>query len=63
MYHWDLPQGLMDAGGWLNKDTVQAFGDYCEFLFNEYGEKVKRWIPLNEPSSVIEFEYCGEYQS
>jgi len=60
MYHWDLPQGLMDAGGWLNNDTVQAFGDYAEFLLKEYGKKINKWIPINEPSSIIEFEYCGD---
>ncbi|KAE9547417.1 hypothetical protein FO519_009372 [Halicephalobus sp. NKZ332] len=60
MYHWDLPQWLMDNGGWLNRETYMAFGDYCEFLFKQYGDRVKKWIPLNEPSSVIEFEYCGD---
>ncbi|KAE9546880.1 hypothetical protein FO519_009908, partial [Halicephalobus sp. NKZ332] len=60
MYHWDLPQWLMDNGGWFSRDTVTAFGDYCEFLFDHYGDRVKKWIPINEPESVMQFEYCGD---
>ena len=26
LFHWDLPQPLEDRGGWLARDTVDAFG-------------------------------------
>ncbi|KAE9546881.1 hypothetical protein FO519_009907, partial [Halicephalobus sp. NKZ332] len=61
MHHWDLPQGLMDAGGWLSKSIVKAFGDYCEFLFDHYGDRVKTWMPINEPASILSFDYCENY--
>uniref|UniRef100_A0A7E4VAN4 Beta-glucosidase n=1 Tax=Panagrellus redivivus TaxID=6233 RepID=A0A7E4VAN4_PANRE len=63
MYHWDLPQGLMDQGGWLNQNTAKVFGEYAAFLLEEYGDKVKKWIPINEPVSVSQFEYCGDTHS
>src|ERR1700734_35187 len=28
LFHWDLPQALEDKGGWPNRDTATAFGDY-----------------------------------
>jgi beta-glucosidase len=49
MYHWDLPQALQDVGGWTNRDTVEAFVEYANVLYARYGDRVSRWITLNEP--------------
>ncbi|KAJ0976988.1 hypothetical protein J5N97_012462 [Dioscorea zingiberensis] len=49
LFHWDLPQGLQDHGGFANKQTVTDFKDYCNICFHEFGDKVKHWITLNEP--------------
>uniref|UniRef100_A0A7E4WB63 Beta-glucosidase n=1 Tax=Panagrellus redivivus TaxID=6233 RepID=A0A7E4WB63_PANRE len=60
IFHWDLPQGYMDKGGWLNQDTVTAFGVYSKYVFEKFGDRVKRWVTINEPLSVQNFEYCGD---
>lgn len=49
LYHWDLPQALQDKGGWNNRETVEAFANYSEYMFKEFGSKVKSWITINEP--------------
>ena len=49
LYHWDLPQPLEDAGGWANRDTVDAFAAYASACAKAFGDRVSRWITLNEP--------------
>ncbi|WP_019243332.1 MULTISPECIES: glycoside hydrolase family 1 protein [Bacillus] len=48
LYHWDLPQTLEAAGGWVNKRTVDAFAKYAEVCFKAFGDRVKHWITFNE---------------
>ncbi|RVU23073.1 beta-glucosidase [Streptomyces antnestii] len=49
LFHWDLPQALEDEGGWLNRDTAERFADYAEIMADALGDRVRRWITLNEP--------------
>ncbi|TYL53110.1 GH1 family beta-glucosidase [Agromyces mariniharenae] len=50
LYHWDLPQPLEDAGGWLARDTAARFADYVELVLAGMGDRVGHWITLNEPN-------------
>ena len=56
LYHWDLPQALDDAGGWLNRDTAARFADYVESVARALGDRVSDWMLFNEPSV---FTYSG----
>lgn len=35
--------------GWPDSQIIQAFVDYAEFCFKEFGNRVKKWITFNEP--------------
>lgn len=49
LYHWDLPQGLEDQGGWLARDTAAAFADYAALMARRLGDRVSLWLTHNEP--------------
>jgi len=57
LFHWDLPQPLEDAGGWLNRDTSARFGEYADLVAQRLGDRVKLWITLNEPVIVTSLGY------
>jgi beta-glucosidase len=58
LYHWDLPQTLQDQGGWVNRDTCNAFADYAQVVAARLGDRVQQWITHNEPIVVA---YLGHY--
>lgn len=49
MFHWDLPQALETRlGGWRDRRVSDAFARYADTIVRAYGDRVKRWITLNE---------------
>ena len=58
LFHWDLPQALEDDGGWLNRDTAYRFADYAALMADRLGDRVPRWITLNEPFIHMAFGYA-----
>jgi beta-glucosidase len=61
-YHWDTPQPLEDAGGWLARETALRFADYTAILGDRFADRVAMWIPLNEPVVETLYGYAiGQY--
>ncbi|HSZ40139.1 MAG TPA: GH1 family beta-glucosidase [Trebonia sp.] len=57
LYHWDLPQPLQDRGGWTSRDTALRFADYAAAVGEALGDRVSRWITLNEPWCIANLGY------
>jgi len=69
LYHWDLPQGLLDPdtgrNAWWSVENASAaqprptgqitrdFVDYADLCFSSFGEQVKTWITFNEPWTFL----------
>jgi beta-glucosidase len=49
LYHWDLPQGLEDQGGWTERATAEHFAGYAAAVGRALGDRVRRWTTINEP--------------
>jgi beta-glucosidase len=48
LFHWDLPLGLQERGGWAWRDTAQHFADYAEIVSEHLGDRLKHVVILNE---------------
>jgi beta-glucosidase len=54
LYHWDLPQALQDKGGWQNRDTARAFGDYAGYVAEKLSDRVRHFFTINEFRSFVD---------
>ncbi|MET0999974.1 MAG: GH1 family beta-glucosidase [Marmoricola sp.] len=63
LYHWDLPQALETrsaagagssggAGGWEVRETAERFAEYAALCVARLGDRVGKWVPVNEPNVV-----------
>jgi beta-glucosidase len=57
LYHWDLPQELEKRGGWTNYLITRWFSRYVSICAEAFGDKVKNWIILNEPTGFTALGY------
>lgn len=57
LYHWDLPQPLEDKGGWADRQILDAFEFYAGAVAEAFGDRVKRFSPINEPWCVAWLGY------
>jgi beta-glucosidase len=52
--HYDIPQALVERGGWVNRDMASWFADYAAAMAQRYGDRVKWWATLNEPICIAD---------
>lgn len=61
LYHFDMPMALQEKGGWLNRDTVDAYVEFARTCFELFGGKVKKWFTHNEPIVPVEAGYLYQF--
>ncbi|CDY23438.1 BnaC04g49660D [Brassica napus] len=50
LFHWDTPQALEEEyGGFLSENITMDFRDFANICFEEFGDRVKLWLTINEP--------------
>ncbi|NLO14665.1 MAG: beta-glucosidase [Clostridiales bacterium] len=53
LFHWDYPVELLKRGGWEKPDSVRWFEEFAALCADRFGDRVKDFIPLNEPQCFI----------
>lgn len=55
LFHWDLPQGLQNRGGWFNRDCAEWFGAYADAVVRRLSDRATAWMTINEPQVYVKF--------
>src|SRR5947209_15467174 len=50
LHQFTSPQRLADLGGWSSAEVVPRFAEYVDRVGREFGDVVRWWITINEPS-------------
>ncbi|PIA42746.1 hypothetical protein AQUCO_02000298v1 [Aquilegia coerulea] len=60
IFHWDVPQVLEDEyGGFRSKKILDDYAEFAEFCFKAFGDRVKKWMTVNEPSIFATHGYLN----
>lgn len=59
LYHWDLPQGLQQQGGWSQRETALRFADYAQEVGRRFGDRLASIGTINEPWVVATLGYLS----
>lgn len=52
LFHWDMPEPLQHKGGWMTRDTASRFADFALLAGEAFGDRVDKWVTINEPTTV-----------
>lgn len=52
LFHWDMPEPLQHKGGWMTRDTAYRFADFALLAGEAFGDRVDKWVTINEPTTV-----------
>lgn len=58
LFHWDMPEPLQHKGGWMARDTANRFADFALIAGEAFGDRVDKWVTINEPTTVTLYGYA-----
>ena len=58
LHHWDMPLEVMERGGWLARETADAFADYVALAADAFGDRVDSWSTLTDPLVQTAYGYA-----
>lgn len=54
LYHYDMPCWVSELyNGWRDRGIVDEFDYYCRTCFENFGDRVKYWLSINEQNMQI----------
>ncbi len=56
LYHWVHPLWFHERGGWEEADNIKYFIRFCKRVFRRYGDRIRLWCTINEPTVI---SACG----
>ncbi len=52
LFHFDMPAALDERGSWSNRDSIDWFANYAKTMFENFGDRVKYWLTINEQNML-----------
>lgn len=60
LFHCDLPMWVTEKGGIANREFIDWFVSYAKICFENFGDRVKLWSTVNEPSINVFGSYASK---
>lgn len=57
LYHWELPQMLMEKGGWENPETIEWLRLHAQVVYEHLNEYIEEYYIINEHICAIFLGY------
>lgn len=57
LHHFDTPLQLFKNGDWLNRENINNFVEFAKICFDNFGDKINKWITFNEAWAVAQNGY------
>lgn len=59
LHHFTHPLWFEQKGGWTNEENIEYFVRFAKVVFNEFQDRVKLWISINEIAPFAFQGYCS----
>lgn len=63
LFHWDYPLALQRLGAWSNPESSEWFRNYADIVSRAFGDRVKLFVPFNEPQCFLGMGYYEGYNA